>query len=133
MKYKKMTSFIFVVVVAIVSGCGQTKTKTGDELQLQEFVIGSWKGRYQVSTLYENYWEEYRLIFIDEDTLRFSMSSPVNDFDAYFSYKFINDQTLLVENERSKGDSWKISKSEDLLLICRGPDSTKCVEYYRDE
>ena len=49
------------------------------------------------------------------------MTSPYDGFDAEFTYKFISDDELLVENERAKDGRWydiqRWEKTSNLYLV----------------
>jgi hypothetical protein len=91
---------------------------TEDTRPLQEFMIGKWASSPQVTNPYGTYIANYHVEFTSTSTLRFGMESSYENFDDNFSYYFVDENTIKVENERAKNGQWTISRSGDDLLLC---------------
>jgi len=96
------------------------------------FTIGNWYGIEYVTDIHGNYTKEYYVEFIDEDELVFQMKSPYDGFKAKFDYRFIDETTILVENERAIGGKWNIKPSGENLVICIW-ENLECVTFNRNE
>jgi hypothetical protein len=95
---------------------------------LPDFIIGTWKSARQ--EIYNGQVESvyYEVSFIDKNTLRFIKKSASDGFDDRFEYKFINNNKISVENQRTKNGYWILSQDNDALQICLWADSN-CLHF----
>ena len=116
------TRFLLLVLL-FLSACNnfvvtKTNVNPSGNAPLSEFILGKWQGVEQTHDFYGSYVKQYQIEFIDEKTLKLTMSSPYDGFTEEFQYQFISPSTLKVENSRTKGGEWQISRSGEKLLVC---------------
>ena len=114
-------TWCFVVALLFLYSCtnnNDANTNNVDKISLSKFVIGKWEGEKQTADINGNYVQEYQVEFINENTLTFAMRSPYDGFNDKFTYRFLTDNTISVENVRATGGQWKIDRVDDTLLIC---------------
>ena len=133
---KKGICISFFIFLALLSCRNVDGTKSDgidlpDNHKLSAFMIGTWIGNEQVTDIHGSYNKEYKIEFIDENNLIFQMRSPYDGFNDRFVYRFIKEDTLLVENERAKDGEWGVTREEEDLMICIWTD-TNCVRFKRE-
>lgn len=106
------------------------KSDSRDDIPLAEFMMGQWESKKQITDVNGSYIEDYKVEFIDEDNLAFTMKSPHDGFKDEFVYQFISESTLSVENDRAKGGKWEVRRNKENLLICIWSNEN-CLEFAR--
>jgi len=126
---------LFLVALLYVSSCiNSTELNTNangqDNITLTEFIIGRWEGKEQVSDANGDYYKNYAVDFINNSKLNFIVKSPYDGFSDEFEYRFINDNTLIVENARAKGGEWSVHENGGNLILCIWSNEN-CLEFTR--
>ena len=95
-------------------------------------MLGKWEANHiQTTDVYESYLVDYQLEFIYRNRLKLCMQSPHDAFCADLTYELVDGKTYKVENERTKGGYWEISRTEDNLIICL-LSNENCILFERD-
>lgn len=130
---KKKVVLFLVCLFMFLSACAYNNTSQNlNELPLQKFIIGKWYGEIQTTDIHGSYVKEFYVEFINEHRLNIQMLSPYDELDVDFSYEFTDNQTILVENERTENGTWEINKIDTNLHICIWSDEN-CAIFTRFE
>ncbi len=121
-----MVRFICLVAVFTLSlaSCRSGNTETvalpkcpeGDDLS--EFIIGRWESSTEINDSTGTYTKQFVVEFKDKDTVSFEWSTPSDGDGSIFDYRFIDENTLLVENNRAKRWEWKSQCKDQYLILC---------------
>jgi len=131
--------YFFVIIFLLLSSCNRsdkvpTEHNNPKDILLSDFIIGGWYGETDTVDHHGSYSKEYFIQFIDEKKLSFIVRPSLDSVDgvkAIFTYQFIDEKTLLVENRRAKGGKWYLNRDGENLQICIWSDSS-CVNFTRD-
>ena len=125
-----------LIIVAVcfftLTSCGKIPTvnKNINYQSLPNFIIGEWTAVVQTTDIHGSYEQEYYVEFVDSDTVTLIMRAPYGGINTSFDYKFIEENVLLVENERLKDGRWFINQVEEDLNICIGSNEN-CIRFER--
>jgi len=121
-----------ICMLLFCSSCNNDHFTNFDQnTPISEFMRGKWRAERQNSDIYGSYQEEFFVKFINARTLKFCSKEPVEQFCDNFRYTSIMDNLFLVENERTKGGYWTISRNNGNLQICIWEENN-CVIFIRD-
>ena len=121
--------FCLALLICLSSCAGKPVTKLED-VPLPEFIQGQWQAEIKTQDIHGEYVEKYLIEFRRDNTLEFKVLSPYSDVNDKFKYEFLDDTTILVENDRVKGGEWKIDQDGDKILVDIWSNSTS-LEFTR--
>ncbi len=121
-----------LLLISQLTGCGNLKENKYDEnTPITTFMLGKWRATRQTSDIYGSYQEDNFVKFMKNGKMMYCHREPIEPFCTDFSYRYLGEGLLAIENNRITEGEWVISRKGDDLQICIW-NSINCFNFLRD-